>query len=57
MGKIWEKSEVSLVLKSENPLVHSMCEKNDCENKATRIIKDLNLYSWVCEECYGKYRP
>jgi hypothetical protein len=34
-----------------------MCEKDDCENKATRIIKDLTLYSWVCEECYKKYRP
>jgi hypothetical protein len=57
MGKIWEKGKVSSVLKSENPLIHSMCEKNDCENKATRIIKDLSLYAWVCEECYGKYKP
>lgn len=47
---------MSSALKSENPLVQSMCEKNNCENKATRIIKDLN-YTWVCEECYGKYRP
>lgn len=48
---------MTLVSKAENPLVHSMCEKGNCENKATRIIKDLNIYTWVCENCYGKYRP
>ncbi len=40
----------------DSPYVESLCEKKDCNNKATRIIKDLNLYSWVCESCYGKYR-
>lgn len=42
--------------KSDLPYVQNLCEKDNCLNKATRIIKDLNLYSWVCEECYRKYR-
>lgn len=41
----------------DSPYVQSLCEKDGCENRATRIIKNLNTYSWVCEDCYGKYRP
>jgi hypothetical protein len=48
---------VTLKKDMDSPYVESLCEKENCENKATRIIKDFNTYSWVCEDCYGKYRP
>lgn len=32
------------------------CEKDNCSNKAIKVIKDLNIYSFVCEQCYRKYR-
>ena len=41
----------------DSPYVESLCEQDECENKATRIIKHFNSYSWVCANCYGKIKP
>lgn len=42
--------------KKDLPYVQNLCEENECLNRATRIIKSLTTYSWVCEECYGKHK-
>ena len=40
----------------DSPYVESLCENGECENKATRIVKHFNAYSWVCESCYSQYK-
>jgi hypothetical protein len=47
---------VSQEEKYQSPMFHSMCEIEQCLNPATKIIKNLNSYLWVCSDCYGKHR-
>jgi hypothetical protein len=42
--------------KKDLPYYQNLCEEDGCLSRATRIIKSLTTYSWVCEQCYGKYK-
>jgi hypothetical protein len=41
---------------SINQELSNNCENTNCTNIATRIIKHLNNYKWLCGDCYKEFK-